>query len=509
MKRYRPRTFPLKQRLASGTLWGGRAVRKPPRRSVADNDLYVGYAPPVSASFRGRLVSYLDAWFPWLVLAAAGIRLHQFTNRWAVNVLMLDQWDYFTPMFQEQGLYALFTFKHGPHRQGLGYLLTYWIFGLTDWNSRAEAFLNCFLLIGAAALVLWLKARIFGRLRWYDAVLPMFILTPMQMDHLVITLNPSHSVVPLVLILACAHALISTPAWMRYGVSAVINVFATFTGFSVFVSPTLFVIYLVRAYRAIRQRSGKDLAWAIAGMVAVFATIKWFLYGYTVAAAVPGWVFPDPRWHLYPSFVAIALGNILLHGLNDIVKLEAAGWLVIALILVALVRHGFRAFRIPRTNEAARDRRLDDLVTFFLVYGLAFAASMAIGRLILGIEAGRAARYYALLCILFFGLYFAAMAWRTPSFRIALVTVMVFCAVNLCVFIDPTDAGNIRAYSHAKKAFVRTYLETNDSNKAVTAANGLVFPSAERTHMDEKLKYMRDRRLNLFRSLPKDRPATK
>ncbi len=412
----------------------------------------------------GKARHSFDWGLPVLVLLLAGIRMLRFTNTWAVNVLTLDQWDYMTPLFRGQtDWWTLWNYKHGPHRQGLGYLLTSWVFSLTDWNSRAEAFMNCFLLILAAGLLLWLKARLFGRLRWYDAVLPMFVLTPLQMDHLMITTNPSHSVVPLVLVLSLMHTWISRPLWLKYGGSALVLFPATFTGFSLFTAPVMMGVFAVGIFRAIRHRRWTEIAWGVGALAAAVGIVALFMHGYVVDPAVPGWTFPAPNWQLYPSFSAIAVGNLLLHGMADRVKLEAGGWVVLAVVFLALGRHVFNGLvRSARSGSEQCDRRIDDVIVFLAAFGLAFVANMAVGRLILGLEAGKADRYYALLCTLYFSVYFAGMAWRGSGRRVAMATVFIACALNLCVFIDRADQSNIIFFSTSKKAFVQHLLQDRE-----------------------------------------------
>jgi hypothetical protein len=77
-------------------------------------------------------------------------RQHQFVDRYAVNVIFWDQWDFYRPFFQGQGWWAPFSYQRGPHRQGAGFLITEILAGLSGWNSRWDGFGVNFLLMKGA-----------------------------------------------------------------------------------------------------------------------------------------------------------------------------------------------------------------------------------------------------------------------------------------------------------------------------------------------------------------------
>ena len=76
---------------------------------------------------------------PWLVVAAMvfmAIRLADFVNRYAVNIVYWDQWDFLQGLFDGSGLWTLFRWQHGPQRQGLGNLLIAILYPATGWNAK-------------------------------------------------------------------------------------------------------------------------------------------------------------------------------------------------------------------------------------------------------------------------------------------------------------------------------------------------------------------------------------
>src|SRR5438128_2083648 len=98
--------------------------------------------------------------------ALAGYLLWQ-VNRLAVNVLFRDQWPVYFDI-AEGAPWSAFIYQSNVHRLGLGGVGTELLARATGWNAASESWLVAFLLVGAAGLGLWLKARVIGRLTAID-----------------------------------------------------------------------------------------------------------------------------------------------------------------------------------------------------------------------------------------------------------------------------------------------------------------------------------------------------
>src|SRR5262245_16026508 len=123
----------------------------------------------------------LDArWTAWLIalaFVAMAVRLAIFVNRYAVNLVYWDQWDFLQGLFDGADAWTLFRWQHGPQRQGIGNLIIAVIYSATGWNGRADAAASAVALIVAAAAGLWLVKRVCGPLRPWDAIVPLIFLT--------------------------------------------------------------------------------------------------------------------------------------------------------------------------------------------------------------------------------------------------------------------------------------------------------------------------------------------
>src|SRR5215470_5105440 len=154
---------------------------------------------------------------PFLVVSAAVVatsyRLLQAVDRYSVNVLFWDQWDFYTPLFSRASLWRIFTWQHGPHREGIGLVIDKFVLDATRWNSRAEVLFMVAVLIAATLAALKLKERLFGSISYGDLAIPCLLLTFAQMEALVGAPNPSYSAVPELLIaLYCLAGTLPRPA---------------------------------------------------------------------------------------------------------------------------------------------------------------------------------------------------------------------------------------------------------------------------------------------------------
>ena len=112
---------------------------------------------------------------PWLVAAAAfmAIRLADFVNRYAVNILYWDQWDFLRGLFDGADLWSLFRWQHGPQRQGLGNLIIAVLYSATGWDGRVDAAATAVVMLLSTIAGLWLVKRLCGPLRPWDVVVPL------------------------------------------------------------------------------------------------------------------------------------------------------------------------------------------------------------------------------------------------------------------------------------------------------------------------------------------------
>ena len=91
----------------------------------------------------------------FLATGGLGIRMFKFIDRYAVNILYWDQWDFWKPILGSASAWEIFVWQHGPHRQGLGG----WIIKLTALASHADLKVEAYVIGG---LFIRLLSKIYG-----------------------------------------------------------------------------------------------------------------------------------------------------------------------------------------------------------------------------------------------------------------------------------------------------------------------------------------------------------
>ena len=189
---------------------------------------------PLSSTIT-KLRSY-GSWLPIIVVAGASLvlteRLFRLVDHYAVNVFFSDQWEFNdATIFQQHSIWQIFTWQHGPHRQGLGGVLAKLLEPYFQWDSRIESFLILGIFVFAGVLALWLKRRIYGSFEYYDLVIPSLFLTATQCEVIFGAANLAHGSLPLLLVVIYCLAWTVRSLILRFAVILVVNFLLIFTGF--------------------------------------------------------------------------------------------------------------------------------------------------------------------------------------------------------------------------------------------------------------------------------------
>jgi hypothetical protein len=284
------------------------------------------------------------AWIPsraiFLLLAAtfAGLATRMFflISQYAVNIFYSDQWEFNdATLFQKHSLWQMFSWQHGPHRQGLGALLEKLVDPLSGWNGRVESFVVGSVVVVAALCAILLKHRLYGRLVLSDIVIPAILFTPAQWETLVLTPNFAHGPLPLLLVMLYFLAWTLPNANVKFPLVLLVNFFTVYTGFGLLlglVTPVL--LLLDHATTDSQQRVSKAYLW-LAIAVSLLSLGSFFI----------GWKFnpdldcflPQPRspgW--YTVYVALMLANFFaVRGISTAPRI-VGGVVLLVLVAVAL-----------------------------------------------------------------------------------------------------------------------------------------------------------------------------
>ena len=442
---------------------------------------------------RGRLLSATVVIGMFVVCL---IRLAGFVQANAVDLLFLDQWDHMVPTFEDRGPWSCFFWQHGPHRQGLGGMIDWYLYRATSWNVRAEAWAAVVVLALATIVAIALAAKLRGRLSWTDAAFPLLLLSPIHWETMTYTPNLAHSILPLLFTMMLAYAWgPASPATRTIGV-ALGGTLTLFTGYGSCGIPATIGLALLRWLRPGREETRTDRRQALLILLILGGAAVVFAYGYHWDRGTPGWRFPVTNWWDYGRFGALMFTSLL--GWRALSPAStAAGSVVFGLVLIAFLA---AAAAIWRRHATARSRAVWILTGTSLVY----AALTAVGRLPITLQAAFMWRYITLMLPAVCGLALAAEGWaraRGGRLRLGVAVGWLVLAGVVWGNFQPEDYG--AAVAKGKRLWIKSYLQTRDLKAANEASNISVYsPAPESPVIAGRLRWLEQRHLSFFRMPP-------
>lgn len=430
----------------------------------------------------------------FVVLSAAYVilagRMFRIIDRYAVNLLWWDAWDFDNAtLFERHSLWQIFTWQHGAHRQGVGAILAKYLEPLFHWNTRIEDFAIGGIILAAATCALFLKTRLYGSPTYYDVVIPLLFFTPTQIETFMG--NPSYGALPLFLIMLYCVAWTINNQYLRYAVVIFLNFLLIFTGFGLFMgflTPLLLGISYLKSTRDSRARFVHTAFVALA-----LASLALFFVGYQPTASAACFNNPVHHYTDYLWFFVLMYAKFLGksgHGVTATIL----GAFVVALSAFALVQQTRATLR-----SGEKELPLNNVLPALLVsYCFIFCAAVAFGRICFGIDAAQANRYMTYLILGLLGLYFSALCIQQPRKRQGALALLALLALFTGIPVHSAERRTLRWYHDGKSSWRSCYLSQKDIAACDHQTNFWVYPSAEATHLKEKLDYLERNKLNLF-----------
>jgi len=416
------------------------------------------------------------------------VRLFGLINLYNVNVPFHDHWKYYFVLAEHPGLWTMFTLQHGPHRMGLGLLLSRILTRATRWNMRAEAFTIGACLTASVVLALCLKRRLFGRLAWYDVAIPLIVLTPAQWKIWQPTSIPAASAIPLFLVILYALAFTIRRTGQRCVILAAITFLAVFTGYGLFLGPVTVGLSLVHMAHAIYRRDKRDAILNGGLFVAASCTGLLFLIGYRFNPGVPRFVFPFPQPGMYPYTMALLMGRAIgLLGMNW--PVAAMGGLAIVAAAVAWILHVRGAVTLRPRSVA-----IVALITFSFLYD----ANSVVGRIAEGLVISTDSHYVTLTIPGLLGIYLACLDVESRIFRLPFLAVVLATAAYGGLMVKGADQKMMKMYASGQQRWIKTYLATHRVDMADQAAGFQLHVNPAKVQLQERLDYLERHRLGFF-----------
>jgi hypothetical protein len=424
------------------------------------------------------------------VFAILARRLFRLISRYSVNIFFSDQWAFNNAtVFQKHSLWEMYRWQHGPHRQGLGALISYFIEPHFQWNSRTESFLIGGLIVIAGACALWLKLRIFHRLDFFDICIPLIIFTPLQVGQIFVVANWAHGPLPLLLVILYSIAWTVANVRWRYILVLTINFVTIYTGFGLFLGLiTPAVITADYFFNLKGQPLGKTY-FRSALLVSVLSVGSFFVrYVYRPAVACRPNLFQSPP--SYAKFVFLMFANVMsVKGIGLLPML--AGATLLACMLWAL------AMNYARMRSGGTEFRSHLVAATLLLYCLLFSVIAAYGRSCLGPREAQVSRYVMYLELGLLGLYFSALTLRIRYLRIAVLALLTL-ALAKTVRISPGDRFGMEYYRRLKVDWRACYLQYTDIARCDQQTHAWIYQDGRDELIKGRLDYLQHSKQNLY-----------
>ncbi len=422
------------------------------------------------------------------VFVLLAVRLFLLVDRYSVNIFFGDQWEFNeATLFQQHSWLEIFRWQHGPHRQGLGGILSKRFEPLIQWNSCYEAFAMAGVIACACLAALWLKKRLYGKIEYSDIIIPLLFLTPVQYDTLIGATNPSHGPLPLLLVVLYCLAWTITNSHCKYATVLVLNVLLIYTGFGLFMGLVTPLLLGLDFYHHRNRQALISLAIALASMGSFFIGYR---YDPAVECFSPQLTRPLQHYLLFVCFMFSSF--IQIYPVQALIPAILTG---LGLLVLVSLTAGNTFLKLLRE----KDERLNPLIiSAMLGYSLLFCSATAYGRTCLSVAAAQASRYTTYLVLAFFGLYLAALSVKVNIERRAFVCLILLLALLSSARIGSEVQRNMSTRSQQRLTWKECYLSAHSIQECDARSGSFIYWTPEPPDLQSKLDYLKRSRLNLY-----------
>ncbi|MCB0486188.1 MAG: hypothetical protein KDC47_08330 [Flavobacteriaceae bacterium] len=392
----------------------------------------------------------------------------------AVNLLFSDQWTYLSPLFNRQGIVERFLYQHGPHRQGLGLVLSGMLYENSAWNSNIDSLFITLLLVLANIVFLFFIKLKFNKFLISDLLVPILVLSPIHYETILLAPNSSHSILPLLLISLFCMALHIEHNWWRIILSIVISANLLFTGFGFFFGLLGFFVTFVSEFK--REGMGKLQLLTISFLSLIMVLIFFKNYNYSHGT--------DDFKFLALSFSHLEFITYQWSGLFQIREPYAfiSGLLILVLLILGDILCAIFIFKKGNPNYA---------IPFYLLSGsLIYSIATCVGRVSTGANFAQGSRYMALSVPAIIGLYLLIRMIKGVRLRMVLSFLILFLSIR-DIKLDSTHEENLGGFQEMKRRFLVHY-SPSKTLKEVEDDSGVILLGAS----EQRFEYLQKNKLH-------------
>jgi len=414
----------------------------------------------------------------WTALAC---KVLLFVYKFAVNVPFSDQWQTFTPLFEAQSYWQIFTRQHGPHRLGVGFLLEALILKASRWNIIYESYFTGGVLILTSILALALLYRIKRNLTLMDLGMVGLILSPLHYETLLLVPSAYHSIIPLLLTIGLGFSFcLNTEGW-HFGLGTLLTVASIFTGFGVIAGCVVPAFYFFNLLSRMKSGERSKLFPPILALSVIASAWGLFFLDYTFATGAGELAPSSFPISSYLSYLCMMLSGVLqLSGWPGV----CAGSIVLLCSLLVTTMLLKKTFQFGVQFSAA-----DNVCLFFTTTGLLYGVLTTLGRIQLGEGFAQSSRYMALLVPVYFGIYLHIVSLSQQKLKTVLQ--VWFAAVIFISSFSLTAKHQevLSGFQKGKRDWILAYKELHNLELANQKAGfNLVLATQERLDFLERNK---------------------
>lgn len=424
-------------------------------------------------------------WAFILICSLVFVRWMYIIDRYSVNVLFYDHWDLYIPLFNKSSLWELYNWQHGPHRQGLGFILTKYIDQLSGWNTKWISYTIGILLAASSATYFLVKKRLTGKLTLLDVIIPVLILTPSQFGVFANTPNISHGAMPVFLISVFCLSLFVENEITKVSLMVILNFLIIYSGFGLLFGLICPFIFLLLIYYNYTER--KSAIYYIIGLVVASLSLVLFFNGYGHAPANPNFQFPHDKPLEYIIFMAkmtkTAIG--IPKGVGDVIAYAILffQFYVIITIVVQLLKKNTENY-------------ITNLIIISIIgFAILFEFATAVGRVSFGVHVASASRYAPYVIPGLIGLYFYCI----NKFNVNIIHSVFLLIFMIFGFWGKYSFSKMKTFKESKETWVKIYKETNNIGIANSKCFFPIYPDPSKNKiLKKRLNYLKKNKLSFF-----------
>ena len=402
---------------------------------------------------------------------------------YSVNVLYYDLWDLYGIFFNKYSLTDLYILQHGPHRQGIGFILTSYIDELSGWNTKWISITIGILTASSSVIYLIIKKKYFDKITLIDVIIIVLIVTPTQYGVFANTPNISHGAMPVFLISLFFLALFIKNFRLKIIMLVLLNFLIIYSAFGLlfgFISPIILLIILIK-----NRDNKKAFIDATIGLISIILSILLFFYNYKHSPANPDFHFPHDKPLEYLIFIAkmtkSAIG--IPKGVGDVLT-----YLVFIFQLYILTDQFKLVFR-----RESKDLNL--LIIGLISFSLLFEIATAVGRVSFGTHVASSSRYVIYVIPGLIGTYF----YFISRFNLHVFQIIVIGAFSIYTILNNEYMPTLKRFKESKEKWVEVYKKTENIDSANEATAIPIYPGDyTMTRLNWKLNYLKENKLNLY-----------